>query len=58
MWLWVRNLETGVVEWLQANIIRVGTVTGAYWSGEGVAKRITAAYGLAGSDEGEEDEEA
>lgn len=31
---------------MEANVLRVGTVTGAYWSGEGVAKRIARAYGL------------
>lgn len=27
--------------------VAIGTVTGAYWSGEGVAKRIAEAYGFA-----------
>lgn len=45
-------------------LLCVGTVTGAYWSGEGVAKRIARAYGLAGSSgkegdgEREEDDKA
>lgn len=30
-----------------APFVALGTVTGAYWSGEGVAKRIAEAYGLA-----------
>ncbi len=29
-----------------APFVALGTVTGAYWSGEGVAKRIARAYGL------------
>ena len=29
-----------------APVVALGTVTGAWWSGEGVAKRILKAYGL------------
>lgn len=36
-----------------APFVALGTVTGAYWSGEAVARRIMAAYGNGG---GEEDE--
>ncbi|KAL9028235.1 MAG: hypothetical protein Q9180_007196, partial [Flavoplaca navasiana] len=31
-----------------APVVALGTVTGAWWSGEGVAKRILKAYGLGG----------
>jgi hypothetical protein len=33
-----------------APFVALGTVTGAYWSGEAVAKRIAQIYGLAASD--------
>lgn len=37
-----------------APFVALGTVTGAYWAGEGVAKRIVRAYGLKSrEDEGE-----
>lgn len=37
-----------------APLVALGTVTGAWWSGEGVAKRIVWAYGLNdGEGEGE-----
>ena len=40
-----------------APVVALGTVTGAWWSGEGVAKRILKAYGLGGDGvEGEEDD--
>ncbi|KAL9035949.1 MAG: hypothetical protein Q9180_004580 [Flavoplaca navasiana] len=39
-----------------APVVALGTVTGAWWGGEGVAKRILKAYGLAGDFvQGEED---
>ena len=34
-----------------ARFVALGTVTGAYWSGEVVAKRIAEAYGLGGGAE-------
>ncbi|KAF6230167.1 hypothetical protein HO133_004506 [Letharia lupina] len=34
-----------------APFVALGTVTGAYWSGEGVAKRVAEVYGLSGGDE-------
>ncbi len=39
-----------------APFVALGTVTGAWWSGEKVARRILRAYGLAEGAEGEEDE--
>ena len=39
---------------VESELTRHRTVTGAYWSGEGVAKRIARAYGLhAGDDRGD-----
>lgn len=32
-----------------APFVALATVTGAYWSGEGVAKRIADAYGMTGT---------
>jgi hypothetical protein len=34
-----------------APFVALGTVTGAYWSGEGVAERIANAYGMTGTNE-------
>ncbi|MCJ1386200.1 hypothetical protein MMC17_009326 [Xylographa soralifera] len=34
-----------------APFVALGTVTGAYWSGEAVARRIAEAYGMGGGDE-------
>ncbi|KAI9709302.1 MAG: hypothetical protein M1820_003422 [Bogoriella megaspora] len=34
-----------------APFVALGTVTGAYWSGEGLAKRIARVYGMHGGDE-------
>jgi len=52
----VETLRRGVPErgvWLAgehcAPFVALGTVTGAYWSGEGVAKRVLQAYGLDGN---------
>ncbi|KAF2792339.1 amine oxidase [Melanomma pulvis-pyrius CBS 109.77] len=39
-----------------APFVALGTVTGAYWAGEGVAKRIVRAFGLEEKGEGNEDE--
>lgn len=36
-----------------APFVALGTVTGAYWSGEAVARRIAAAYGVGGADDDE-----
>ena len=36
-----------------APFVALGTVTGAYWSGEGVAKRVAEMYGFSGRDESE-----
>jgi hypothetical protein len=33
-----------------APFVALGTVTGAYWAGEGVAKRIVKLYGLTGEE--------
>ena len=38
-----------------APFVALGTVTGAYWSGEGVAKRVAEIYGLSGRDESKPD---
>lgn len=38
-----------------APFVALGTVTGAYWSGEGVAKRVAELYGLGGGDESKQD---
>ena len=38
-----------------APFVALGTVTGAYWSGEGVAKRVAEVYGLSGGDERKQD---
>lgn len=38
-----------------APFVALGTVTGAYWSGEGVAKRVAEVYGLSGRDESKPD---
>lgn len=38
-----------------APFVALGTVTGAYWSGEGVAKRVAEAYGLSGWSESKQD---
>lgn len=38
-----------------APFVALGTVTGAYWSGEGVAKRVVEMYGLSAGDEGTQD---
>ena len=38
-----------------APFVALGTVTGAYWSGEGVAKRVAELYGLSDGDESEQD---
>lgn len=38
-----------------APFVALGTVTGAYWSGEGVAKRVAEVYGLSGRDESKQD---
>lgn len=34
-----------------APFVALGTVTGAYWAGEGVARRIVRAWGNKGKDE-------
>jgi len=56
----IEALRAGMPErgvWLAgehtAPFVALGTVTGAWWSGEGVARRIVAAYGY-GSDPGKE----
>ena len=36
-----------------APFVALGTVTGAWWAGEGVARRIAGAWRLMGKDEGE-----
>ena len=36
-----------------APFVGLGTVTGAWWSGEKVAKRILEVYGLGGGEEGD-----
>lgn len=48
-------LREGIVErgiWFAgehtAPFVALGTVTGAYWAGEGVGKRILEAYGMEG----------
>jgi predicted NAD/FAD-dependent oxidoreductase len=53
----VETLRKGVPErglWIAgehcAPFVALGTVTGAYWSGEGVAKRMLGAYGLGNGD--------
>lgn len=38
-----------------APFVALGTVTGAYWSGEGVAKRVAEVYGLSGEDGSKQD---
>ena len=38
-----------------APFVALGTVTGAYWSGESVAKRVAEAYGLSSQDESKQD---
>ena len=38
-----------------APFVALGTVTGAYWSGEGVAKRVAEVYGLSGQGESKQD---
>ena len=38
-----------------APFVALGTVTGAYWSGEGVAKRVAEVYGLGGGDKSKQD---
>ena len=37
-----------------APFVALGTVTGAYWSGQAVAVRVADAYGMGGSDGVEE----
>lgn len=56
----IEALRAGMPErgvWLAgehtAPFVALGTVTGAWWSGDGVARRIVAAYGY-GSDQGKE----
>ncbi|CAF9909209.1 MAG: hypothetical protein ALECFALPRED_005411 [Alectoria fallacina] len=38
-----------------APFVALGTVTGAYWSGESVAKRVAEVYGLGGGNESKQD---
>lgn len=38
-----------------APFVALGTVTGAYWSGEGVAKRVAEAYGFSDGDKSKQD---
>ena len=38
-----------------APFVALGTVTGAYWSGEAVAKRVAEGYGLSGGHESKQD---
>ncbi len=38
-----------------APFVALGTVTGAYWSGEAVAKRVAEAYGFSGGHESKHD---
>ncbi|MCJ1287411.1 hypothetical protein MMC26_006760 [Xylographa opegraphella] len=61
----IESLREGVPEraiWLAgehtAPFVALGTVTGAYWSGEAVARRIAEAYGMGGEDDkvGKEDD--
>ena len=40
-----------------APFVALGTVTGAWWSGEGVGKRIAGLYGLGDEEVGEEPED-
>ena len=39
-----------------APFVALGTVTGAYWSGEGVGKRVGEVWGLSGRGGGDVDE--
>ena len=40
-----------------APFVALGTVTGAWWSGEGVGRRVAEKYGLGGAGREEEEEE-